>query len=99
MVTAHIEEPPELLVLTANDNNRLAAGKLAGNVMTGCLKLIETAGVLPVSTEHGAEFEFQHAGICVPRRRDGGRAFERCFCVVEIENSVEGSVHLFRGRV
>ena len=40
MVTAHIEEPPELLVLTANDNNRLAAGKLAGNVMTGCLKLI-----------------------------------------------------------
>ena len=48
---------------------------------------------------HGSEFELQHAGIGVPGRGNRGGTLERCIRVVEVENLIEGSVHVLRGRV
>jgi hypothetical protein len=89
VVTADIEEAAELFVLAADDDDRFAAGKLAGDVVAGRAQLIETAGVLPASSKHCAELEFEHPRICVPRCGDREGALERRVRVVKVENLLE----------
>ncbi len=86
MMATHVEEAAQLLVRTADDDDRLAAGELAGDIVARRTQLIEAAGVLPASPKDRVELELQHARIGVPRRGDGRCAFERRISVVEVED-------------
>ena len=89
MVTADVEEPTQLIVLTADDHHWLTAWKLTRGIVTGRTQLIETGDILPASSEDGAELELQHAWIGVPGRRDREGALERRVRVVEVEDLLE----------
>ena len=97
VVAADVEEPTQLLVLTADDHNRLAAWKLTRGIVTGRTQLIETGDILPASSKGRAELELQHAWMGIPGRGYCGGAFERRVRVVETENLFQRLVHLSVG--
>ena len=94
MVTAHVEESAQHVVLAADDDDRLAARKLAGDVVAGRTQLIEAAAILPASAEDRAELEIQHARVGVPRRGKGEGLLERRVPVVEVDDLLEGPFHI-----
>ena len=70
VMTAHIEEGPDLIVAAANNHDRFVAN-ISRHVVTRFLKLIDAGRYLPRLAEDGSLFEFEDAFVCVPRRGNG----------------------------
>ena len=73
MVTADVEESTNDIVVSPDDDHRLASGELARNVLTPLPKLIDATDKLPRTGKYGAALKVEDSQIEVPVGRNRGR--------------------------
>src|SRR5687767_12084533 len=93
-MTADVEEAAQHTVCSADDDDRLATGKLAGNIVAWGVKRVEPTRTLPGAPENRAELQFHDARVGVPDCGDGGRLRERRIRAIQIDDLPEGTLHV-----
>ena len=89
VVAADVEKSTKHAIASSNDDDRLAARQLAGEVVACVSQLIDAPRKLPRGREDGAALQVHHTRIEVPRRRDCGRLRQRRLRLVSVDNLVE----------
>ena len=82
VMTAHVIEGAQRMVGPSDDDDRLSARKLAGDVIAWINEGVDAPHYLPCPPEHRTTLEIPDPWVDVPRRGDRGCLRQRRVCMI-----------------